>query len=142
MSAEQLAAAKKAWEEISSEERAKRKRFRERLGAVRSMNKILAAVQKKARLEGKPSKGRIHKSRFVALKITVLLNMMREMKGLITFYLPVYECHDPKCGHVTTGKPRPIHAIRGEDQTKAAELRKEINLLFDLDEFIEEHKDK
>lgn len=141
MSAEQLAAAKKAEEEISPEERARRRRFHERLGALRAMNKTFASTQQKARLEGKPSKGRVHKSKFLALKITVILNMMREIRGLRLVYYPKTTCRH--CGHITCLiKPRPIHAIRKVDQDKARELRKEIWLALDLHEFIEEHKDK
>jgi hypothetical protein len=143
MSAEQLAAAEKAGDEISPEERAKRKRFHERLGAVRSMNKTLSQVQREARLQRKTSRGRVHKSAFVALKITVLLNMMREMKGLpLVYTTPAVLCRDPRCSTtIHPARERAIHAIQERDLAKAAELRKEINLLFDLDEFIEEHKD-
>jgi hypothetical protein len=142
MSSDQLAAAEK--ESISPGEKARRKRFHERLGAVRSMNKTLAQVQREARLQRKPSRGTVHKSRFVALKITVLLNMMREMKGLSLVYRkePVL-CRDRRCkATIHPAVERPIHAIHDRDQERAAEMRKEINLLFDLDEFIEEHKDK
>lgn len=141
MSAEQLAAAKKAEEEISPEERAKRKRFHARLGALRTMNKDLAGMQLEARLQGKPSKGTVHKSRSRALKITVILNMMLEMRGLRLTYYPKTVCRH--CGHITHPiKPQPIHAIRKEDADKAGELREELQVLFDLDEFIEDHKDK
>jgi hypothetical protein len=140
MSSEQLAAAEKAGDEISPEERAKRKRFHERLGALRSMNKTLAAVQKKARLEGKSSKGRVHKSKFVALKITVLLNMMLEMRDLPLTVVHRIFCHDRRCRKYRTSLlkeyQRPVHNIHDEDRAKAADIRKEIGLLFDLDEFI------
>ena len=144
MSAEQLAAARKAGEDISDEDRAKWKRFHERLGAVRTLNMDLSDGQRQLRLQGKGSRGTVHKSRLDALQITVLLIIMREMKGLpLTYIAPEVRCRDKRCDSVIKpARERLIHNVRDENLDTARALRKRFKVLLDLHEFIEEYEDK
>jgi hypothetical protein len=119
-----------------------RKQFHERLGALRRANKKLSAEQLERRLQRKPSRGRVNKSRTAALRITVILTMMRTMKGLpLTYTRPAVLCRDPRCKTtIHKAEPRLIHNIHDKDKERAAAIHKELRLLLDLDEFISDHQ--
>jgi hypothetical protein len=120
MSPEQLAEAR---EPLSPEQLAEREKFKKRLKGLREMNKMLSASQRELRLQGKPSKGTVHKSTYAALKITAILNMMRVLKGLSLFYIPPDS---------TTAVP--IHRVRPERIDAYMEIEREINTLLRFQE--------
>lgn len=136
---EQLAIPEKAEDPLTPKEREERRRFHARLTVARKMNKDLAEKQRQLRLQGKPSKGTVHKSWYNALRITVLLNMMLEMRGLRLYYRPWTVC---QCCGLTkhASRVRPIHAIRKEDKNRAETIRREIRTLLAFYETLESDK--
>ena len=128
MSPEQLTAAKKAEEEISPEEQEHRRRFRFVYKELRTRNirhsnsqrlsRITKTEEKKQPVAKRNPANMAGKSEERALRITVLLNMMRKMKGLpLKYTMPERRC---KCGRVLReAQERFIHNVRKENKAAA-----------------------
>ncbi len=119
-----------------------RTQFRDRYGALRMRNIILAKEQRELRLQQKPSKGRIRKSRAKANEITVILNIMLQMRGKDTVRSVQMFCRDRLCNQhrdKLIGEKRVfLHAYPEDDYESARclRLRKEIVKELELDKFL------
>jgi hypothetical protein len=114
---------------------AHRVRFRDRYGSLRMRNKLLSDEQTHLRKQRKPSRGLINKDPDKALEITVLLRLMKKMKGQSLKYRPPCRL----CGHIDEATPeRDIHALPTDEwgKQKAARIEDEIIRELELDEFL------
>ena len=125
----------------------KRHRFRDGFKSLRFRNKFLAEEQKRLRLQQKPSKGLIHKSLDNALEITVILNLMLEMRGKDTARTVTLRCRDRLChkhrDSLLSQKRVFVHAYPegGVRLAKALEIRKGLLLVLEIEEFLEHCKE-
>ena len=135
-------------EKLAAEDE-KRQRWHRELTRLRERNKELSGKQRLDQIDKglekqKPLSMRnlfkmLGKSQAVALEITVLLNLIRKMKGLPLMYRPRHKCQC--CGHVTIDEePRPVHALPEHKWglEKAVRIADEIVRELDLDEFLQD----
>lgn len=94
--------------EIRRVDEAARAKFKKAFLRLREENKQLAEGQRQLRLQQKPTKGAIRKSRHVAAQITALLNVSRQVRGLASVYIPKVKCR--LCGVVKVLPAMPVHA--------------------------------
>lgn len=104
----------------------RRQRFHEKLTQLRSVAKVQAAIQRKSRIDKKG------KSRRLSIYITVLLRLMRRIKGMPLTYQPTYTCRDKRCKHVTVYPTREIHALPQDERGKEYAKRTEIAIVGNL----------
>lgn len=93
--------------EIRSAEDPSKEVIKHALVVLREENKALAAEQRRLRLEGKPSRGKIHKDEMNAVHITAIINLSRSLRGLPDIYRAVVKCS--KCGHTIKQEDRKVH---------------------------------
>lgn len=132
--------------EILTADDLRRQQFHNRLDALRMRNKDLSDHQRRDRLAKDEEKKKPVRERRVvnmlgkdparAIEITVLLILMRRIKGLALEYVPEFKCRC--CGHKKFGKVRPIHALPKDDLGMgiAGRITDEIVRELELDEFL------
>ena len=112
----------------------KRERFHQKLSMLRRRNKELGELQRVARVE------KIGKNIGRARQITVLLRLMRRIKGMpLTYNTPELRCHNPKCSAVLrNSEVREIHMLPKDlwGMNRAALFTEEICKELNLNEFL------
>ena len=133
MSPEQLAK-EKAEAGLSQEEKARREKFHDRLGKLRSRNKELGELQRQQRLAKK------QKNRSRALEITVILIIMLKLRGKSSKYWRNTKCQH--CGAVKKQVWADVHALPEDEwgKQKAVRIENEIFVELELDEVIADLK--
>ena len=128
--------------EILTADDQKRQQFHNRLGALRMRNNMLSREQLELRKKRKPSKGAVNKSLAKALEITVLLRLMRKLKGMpMTYMMPERKC---KCGAILRkAQEREIHALPKDETGRLNGERIEYEIVTELRlyEFFEENQE-
>ena len=90
----------------------KTERFHKVLTQLREINKKLSKSQHDLRLQRKPSRGKINKDRRDAIKITAVINLSRDIRGLSKTYTAQIKCRC--CGHIRE-EVRSVHNIPQKD---------------------------